>query len=159
MNGDDDYVPDPAPNPSLTKGGEYATISKKSNKISGVTKRARHLRNNATPAERKFWKAINKEQLGVKFRRQHPVGPYILDFYCPALKLCVELDGDQHGFEGNIQKDSARTAFLKTKEILVLRYWNVQIMKELEGVLHLLTDDIKALQERNNFPSPYQGEG
>ena len=70
---------------------------------------------------------------GVAFRRQHPVGPYILDFYCSAAKLAIELDGDQHALQRDY--DEARTKFLNRKGIQVLRFWNIDLKENLEGVL------------------------
>lgn len=71
---------------------------------------------------------------GFSFRRQHPVGPYILDFYCAAAKLAVELDGDQHGMTSARAHDAARTAFLNRMGIRVLRIWNQELKENLDGV-------------------------
>ena len=70
---------------------------------------------------------------GVAFRRQHPVGPYILDFYCSAAKLAIELDGDQHAQQR--EYDEARTKFLNRMGIQMLRFWNIDLKENLEGVL------------------------
>jgi len=70
--------------------------------------RARYLRKNATPAEQKLWRHLrNREIAGYKFRRQHPVGPYVLDFYCPAARLAIEVDGSGHSFSPGQEHDSA----------------------------------------------------
>ena len=70
---------------------------------------------------------------GVAFRRQHPVGPYILDFYCSAAKLAIELDGDQHAQQREYVE--ARTKFLNRMGIQMLRFWNIYLKENLEGVL------------------------
>lgn len=94
--------------------------------------RARELRTTATDAEVRLWCCLRSGRLGgLKFRRQHPLPPYILDFYCEAAKLAVELDGSQHGGEN----DAARTLDLERKGIMVLRFWNDQALKETEAVL------------------------
>ncbi|MDZ4195026.1 endonuclease domain-containing protein [Pseudomonas sp. NY15364] len=94
--------------------------------------RARELRTTATDAEVRLWYCLRSGRLGgLKFRRQHPLPPYILDFYCEAAKLAVELDGSQHGGED----DAARTLDLEHEGIMVLRFWNDQALKETEAVL------------------------
>jgi very-short-patch-repair endonuclease len=100
--------------------------------------RARRLRREATPAERILWSGLRGAQLGTSFRRQHPVGPYILDFYSPSLRLAVELDGDQHGRALGRERDARRDAWLGGKGIRVLRFWNSDVRGNLRGVL----DDI-----------------
>jgi very-short-patch-repair endonuclease len=71
----------------------------------------------------------------LSFRRQHPVGPYILDFYCSALKLAVELDGDQHGTDAGVEYDLRRTGFLNRMGIRVIRFSNHHVLKHLDDVL------------------------
>ena len=94
--------------------------------------RARRLRRNETEAERKLWAALRSVQLGgLHFRRQHPTGRFTLDFYCEPLRLCVEVDGGQH--EGSAE-DVKRTAHLNALGIKVVRYWNNEVLNNLEGV-------------------------
>jgi len=94
--------------------------------------RARELRNSATDAEVRLWYYLRAGRLGgLKFRRQHPMPPYIADFYCEAAKLVIELDGSQHGGEG----DARRTLNLEAQGVTVLRFWNDQLLKETEAVL------------------------
>ena len=94
------------------------------------------LRNNLTPAEATLWKAIQNKQLeGRKFRRQHSVNNYILDFYCPDEKLAVELDGHGHFTVSGSEKDRLRDAYLQTKNIKVLRFENKVVFNNLGGVL------------------------
>ena len=94
------------------------------------------LRKNLTPAEASLWKVLKCSQLeGRKFRRQHSVGDYILDFYCPAERLAVELDGQAHRSERAALDDHERKLFLNYYGILVLRFENFLVFDELEYVL------------------------
>jgi very-short-patch-repair endonuclease len=99
------------------------------------TKRARELRVNATIPERKLWAYLRSAKIGGRsFRRQHPVGPYILDFYCPTAKLAIELDGGQHGAAAALAYDAARRRYLNTKGIRVVRFSNYDLKENLDGV-------------------------
>jgi len=98
------------------------------------TARAQQLRKDATVPERILWARLRGAQLGESFRRQHPVGPYILDFYCAPKKLAVELDGDQHGTVAARAYDDARTRFLNAKAIRVLCFANHDVRENLDGV-------------------------
>lgn len=98
------------------------------------------LRNNLTPAEATLWKALQKSQLeGRKFRRQHSVGKYVLDYYCPQEKLAVELDGNEHFTVSGSEKDRIRDEYLNGLNIKVLRFENKEVFENLDGVL----DEIK----------------
>ena len=91
------------------------------------------LRNNATPAEVTLWKALRGRGLGgYKFRRQQGIGEYVLDFYCPELKLCVEVDGSSH--DNKYFYDEQRTVYLNKQGIRVVRYTNEQVLTSLNGV-------------------------
>jgi very-short-patch-repair endonuclease len=98
--------------------------------------RRRALRRNSTDVEAALWSQLRAKRFtGFKFRRQHPLGPYILDFYCPARRLAVELDGGQH-FEPSAQAyDARRTAYLRDAGLEVLRFPNDVVFKELPAVL------------------------
>ena len=97
---------------------------------------ARELRKNMTDAERRVWSKIRRKQLKeFQFYRQKNIGDYIVDFYCPAAKLIVELDGGQHYSEENIEKDEARDKFLKDLGFRVLRFSNSDVFKNIEGVV------------------------
>ena len=97
---------------------------------------ARDLRKNATDAERRRWSKIRGKQLKeYQFYRQKNIGDYIVDFYCPAAKLIVEIDGGQHYSEANIVKDEARDKFLSDLGFRVLRYSNSDVFKNIEGVV------------------------
>jgi len=100
------------------------------------TARARELRRAATRAEGRLWFRLRGAQLaGFSFRRQHPVGPYVLDFYCPAAKLAVELGGDEHGTPEGLRHDRIRTRFLEAKGIRVLRFPNHEVKEDIDAVL------------------------
>lgn len=93
---------------------------------------AREMRSHMTDAEALLWRLLrNRRIAGAKFRRQHPMGRYILDFYCHEKKLCVELDGGQH-MEAAAY-DQQRDAWLRGQGICVLRFWNNQVLMETEG--------------------------
>ncbi len=100
---------------------------------------ARRLRRNMTPAEQKLWDALKGKQLdGLKFRPQHPVGPFILDFWCPARKLVVELDGGSH--EGREAEDKARTQRLRDYGYRVIRFRNEEVLTDLPSVLEQIRE-------------------
>jgi very-short-patch-repair endonuclease len=97
---------------------------------------ARLLRRNQTPEEKQLWLALKAGRFaGFKFRRQHLVGKYHLDFYCPTAKLSVELDGFHHGLPEQMQHDDERTNFLDSLGIEEIRFWNHQWNSNREGVL------------------------
>jgi len=97
---------------------------------------AHDLRAGATDAERKMWALLRKKQMaGLRFRRQHPIGPYIVDFYCSAAKLIIELDGGQHGEDKQLAYDKLRDAWLGNENYRVLRFENVHFLKHPDAVL------------------------
>ena len=96
--------------------------------------RARGLRKNPTEAEKKLWSLLRLKQLdGHRFRRQAPIGPYIVDFFCPEAHLIIEVDGGQHG--DALKYDEARTTWLTTQGHHVIRFWNNDILQNPDGVL------------------------
>jgi very-short-patch-repair endonuclease len=104
--------------------------------------RARILRRNLTDAEEKLWAHLRTHQLaGAGFRRQHPIGIYIVDFCAPRKKIIVELDGEQHG--EHKEYDELRTAFLQEKGYKVLRFWNSEVIRNMEGVLETIFNCLK----------------
>ena len=103
---------------------------------------ARALRKNQTPAERLLWNTLRKQNLGKKFRRQHRIGNYIVDFYCPEIKLAIEIDGGQHNTETSQQYDENRTCFLQEKGIQVLRFWNNEVLQQTKSVLEVLWREV-----------------
>src|SRR2546422_10308910 len=97
--------------------------------------RRRELRRRLTIAEARLWKHLKESLRGRKFRRQHSVGPYFLDFYCPRERLAVELDGAAHDHEAAQDRDAIRTRFLQSAGIRLVRFENRQVIENLEGVL------------------------
>ena len=93
---------------------------------------ARSLRRDMTEAEARLWHELRDRRLmGLKFRRQVPIPPYVADFLCAEAMLVVEIDGSQHG--GSVS-DAARTAFLRGRGFRVLRFWNDEVLRELDSV-------------------------
>src|SRR5829696_74245 len=103
--------------------------------MADLTDQARHLRANLTQAERRLWSALRRQALGARFRRQVPLGPYVVDFACPTRRLVVEVDGGQH-LEN--PADVQRDAWLQANGFRVLRFWNHEVLANLEGVLTVI---------------------
>ncbi|WP_010446896.1 endonuclease domain-containing protein [Vibrio rotiferianus] len=93
------------------------------------------LRVNMPKPEKVLWQRIRRKQLGLKFRRQHGIGRYIVDFYCTELNLVIEIDGDSHFSDEGKEKDAMRDAFLEALGIEVLRFTNEEVMNQTESVL------------------------
>lgn len=103
----------------------------------GATQRARRLRREATVFEPKLWFALRERLPGFRFRRQVPLGPYIADFASHRARLIIELDGEGHAFR--IEADAARTRFLEGEGYRVLRFWNMEVVENLGGVVDTIT--------------------
>ncbi|MEM1054676.1 MAG: DUF559 domain-containing protein [Bacteroidota bacterium] len=104
-----------------------------------------HLRREATPAERSLWTALRGNRLGVRFRRQHGVGPYVLDFYCPSARLAVELDGAAHDDPSVQDYDDVRTRWLwEEHRIRVLRFENRTVFEQPEAVVGVIREVVTA---------------
>jgi very-short-patch-repair endonuclease len=114
------------------------------------TARARRLRRDMTRYERQLWQRLKNGQLGVSFRRQHPVGPFIVDFAAPAIHLIVELDGGHHGTPDALLRDQQRDALLKDKGFHILRFWNAELYENAEGIVETIW---RAVQERLSIPA------
>jgi len=100
-------------------------------------KHARHLRRSQSDAEGLLWSRLRSRQLyGLKFRRQHPIGPYVADFCCNEASLLVELDGGQHAEQTG--EDQRRTRYLQSRGFRVLRFWNNQVLTGLDAVLEVI---------------------
>ncbi|OGI65562.1 hypothetical protein A3A95_02790 [Candidatus Nomurabacteria bacterium RIFCSPLOWO2_01_FULL_39_18] len=97
--------------------------------------RRRELRKNQTKHEEILWEHIRNRKLGFKFKRQYSIGGYVLDFYCPKIKLAIELDGNQHLEKENFLYDEDRTNFLKVLDCKVLRIRNLELETNLKEVL------------------------
>ncbi len=99
-----------------------------------LTTRARAMRRKPSLAERKLWSHLRNDQfMGLRFRRQYRIGQYIADFFCPAIKLVVELDGDRHSEQADY--DAERTRFLNEIQIHVIRFTNFEVIENMDGVL------------------------
>lgn len=103
-----------------------------------LTERRKELRKNQTPQEIKLWWYLRDERMGIKFRRQHSVGGYILDFYCPKKKLIIELDGGVHKQKENEEYDRVRDKFFQELGYLILRFTNTQIEQNINEVLRTI---------------------
>jgi very-short-patch-repair endonuclease len=115
-------------------------------------KRARQLRGKETWAEKLMWRWLRGRHFsGYKFRRQHPAGDYVLDFFCEEAELSIELDGSQHGFPEQQKLDAEREKFLKTRGIKTLRFWNRELRRNAEGVRATIFAE---LQKRAPKPLP-----
>ena len=93
------------------------------------------MRSDMTDAELRLWRALRKPGVeGLRFRRQTPIGPYIVDFFCPEARLIVEVDGDQHGFDSERRRDAERDAWLANTGYCVVRFWNHDVITDLDSV-------------------------
>jgi very-short-patch-repair endonuclease len=102
-------------------------------------KTARRLRQNATDAEMKLWRQLKRlERRGTHFRKQMPIGNFIVDFACPAARLVIEVDGSQHGDVANTARDRQRTQWLESEGYRVLRFWNSDITQNIAGVMETI---------------------
>ena len=113
------------------------------------TMRARTLRMDATDAERVLWRALRELELAVRIRRQHPIGSYIADFAIPAHRLVIEIDGGQHAAE--TEQDARRTAALRKQGYRVIRFWNNEVLGNIEGVVETI---VREIGESSTSPPP-----
>jgi very-short-patch-repair endonuclease len=105
----------------------------------------RRLRSNMTGPETRLWSRLRGSQLqGLKFRRQHGIGPYIVDFYCPEQFLVIEVDDDSHADADQIPKDQLRDRYFQSLGLHVIRYINDDIMKNLDGLLENLAERLSS---------------
>jgi very-short-patch-repair endonuclease len=122
--------------------------------------KAKRLRREMTDAERKLWSVLRGANLErAKFRRQQPIGPFIVDFVCQERRLIVEADGSQHADSASHER---RTAFLESKGYRVLRFWNDEILSNLDGVAEAVVNALSfphPAQAAPESPSPSRGEG
>jgi very-short-patch-repair endonuclease len=118
------------------------------------------LRTNATEAEKRLWGVLRDRRFqGHKFRRQVPIGPFIVDFFCPVAKLVVELDGSQHADDPT---DARRDAWLSARGYRVLRIWNNELTRKRDGVLEAIWAMVSETSPHPGaarHPSPSGGEG
>ena len=149
--------------PSPLEGEGGARSAKRDGRVRGyddqTLARAKRLRGDLTDAERALWAILRARQFEhAKFRRQQPIGPFIVDFVCQQHRLIIEADGGQHA----VDKDASRTAFLERLCYRVLRVWNNDIMTNLDGVAQLIATALATphpAQAAPESPSPSRGEG
>ena len=116
--------------------------------------KAKELRKNETDAEKILWGKLRANQIkGLKFRRQHPINLYIVDFYCHKLRLIIEIDGDYHALMEQVSKDIARTEALSLMGLEVIRFKNDEVLNDIDSVLLRITNWIEKI-ENSNCPSP-----
>ncbi|MFH0804133.1 MAG: endonuclease domain-containing protein [Candidatus Zambryskibacteria bacterium] len=114
-----------------------------------LKERRRELRNNQTPAEKILWKYVSKNKIKrLRFLRQYGIGPYVLDFYCPKIRLGIELDGSVHKEKENKLYDKDREKFLENLNIEVIRFWNSDVLNNTENVLDKLLNKIEQMSNK-----------
>jgi len=111
------------------------------------TSRRRALRSSMSKAEVILWKELSRKQMhGYKFSRQYGVDQYILDFYCPRLKLAIEVDGDSHFVPGAEDQDKARQKHIEAFGILFLRFTNADVCENIDGVCHVIFNKVEEIR-------------
>jgi very-short-patch-repair endonuclease len=151
-------VPLPSPRELLRvvgrgKGwGASVAASQESEKIDVRVPRARRLRRDMTDAERKLW--WNLRRLPIEhshFRRQATIGPYFADFACHERRLVIEVDGGQHNKPDNVARDAERSAYLQSQGYRILRFWNNDVLKNINGVMEAI---LAAMHQNEASPPP-----
>lgn len=126
----------PSPN-GRGRGGVYGIIINMNNSKN----LSRALRKNQTPQEAKLWALLrNKNFHNLKFKRQYPIGNYIVDFICIEKRIIIEIDGGQHNFLENIEKDNTRSEYFSLRKFKIIRFWNNEIDNNIEGVYKKLEE-------------------
>ena len=114
---------------------------------------AKTMRHNSTDAEHLMWQLLRaKRFMNLKFRRQHVIKPYIVDFYCHEIGLVIELDGSQHRTDDAIEYDAKRTKLLEALDLRVVRYWNSEVLGKTEAVLEDLWQVCCELKSKSTSP-------
>ena len=121
------------------------------------TKRARTLRRNMSLPEAVLWRVLRTRPDGFKFRRQHPAGRYVLDFYCEAARLAVEVDGMAHNMGDNPAQDDARDAWLAGHDVMVLRFAASDVLDDCDACIRQIVDRCQPLHQPSAGPPPLQG--
>ncbi|HRI43826.1 MAG TPA: DUF559 domain-containing protein [Fimbriimonadaceae bacterium] len=114
--------------------------------------RARELRKNMSVSEQRFWEVVRRDELGFRVRRQVPIGPYILDFYIPSAKVCVEIDGEQH--ENRRAFDASRDAYLEERGIATLRIPSLDLFEPNDILITKWVYSVKRLCEARTLHPP-----
>jgi very-short-patch-repair endonuclease len=124
------------------------------NRTEEKTARARQLRREGTQVEMRLWSKLRGGRLdGLSFRRQHPAGAYVLDFYCPQLRLSIELDGSQHSEAKHLARDEKRSVWLRACGVTELRFWNNDVTQNLDGVLEAIKATANELRACGGTPT------
>ncbi len=127
--------------PLLAIGGELLIYLNTMHNYKHLEQNRKSLRNNSTSAEASLWKHLSKRQLGGrKFRRQHSIGKYIVDFFCPSERLIIELDGEIHNNPSAQKKDKIRDAYFKNLNYHVIRFENKMVFDNLPSVLREISE-------------------
>jgi very-short-patch-repair endonuclease len=114
---------------------------------------AKKLRANTTPHERTLWRALKELPIeGTHFRRQAPVGRYVVDFFCPAKRLVIELDGGHHNEDATAKQDSERQAWLEREGYRVIRFWNSDVTSDLNAVLERIYVEVHGALDAEAVP-------
>lgn len=143
-----------SPSQGEDQGGGYVTYTHRPRDRQRLGL-SQHLRKHMTDAENKLWLRLKRRQLGVKFRRQYVIGKYIADFACLEKKLVIELDGGQHAWR--LEPDRKRDAYLQENGYTVIRFWNHDIIKNMDGALQIIGDLLTAANPHP--PLPLTGGG
>ena len=129
-------------------------------KLTGPEKtkrRARELRATMSLPERLLWGQLRRKQAGLRFRKQHPAGPYVLDFYCHEAKLCIEIDRQSHDL--TVARDEYRDRWLASQSVRTLRVSAQDVLRNLEGVVQYIAAQAQAPSDALRAPPPPAGEG
>jgi leucyl-tRNA synthetase len=110
------------------------------NNLNKLLEARKELRNNPTPEENTLWQRLKNNRLGYKFRRQHSIGNFIADFYCPVKKLIIEIDGEQH--LNSKEKDNERSNYLESLGFIIIRFWNKEINSEINIVIDKIETEL-----------------
>ena len=126
----------------LETRGRALTMKGQTNQTILRPKLQRRLRSSMTDAELRLWRCLRRRQMsGFKFRRQHPFGDYIIDFVCLEAMLAIEADGSQHDMQQS--KDSVRTEYLKRARFRVLRFWNSEVMSDIDSIAQVIWRELQ----------------
>ena len=113
------------------------------------------LRKTDTPCERIMWSHLKGRQIsGYKLRQQHGFGPFVMDFYCPSLRLCIEIDGEVHNTVEARMKDEDRTQFLNQNRIIVIRFRNEEVENNIDNVINRIKECIQSIERKTLVQTP-----
>jgi very-short-patch-repair endonuclease len=147
------HAPPPPARGRSVREANRVGVPSRFNRSAVKTAIARRLRRGSTDVEMRLWQKLRNRQLGADFRRQHPAGSFVLDFYCSSLRLAIELDGGQHAEAKHEAKDQRRDLWLAERSVIVLRFWNSDVMTNLVGVLEVIAAKVGELQAAGRTPT------